>query len=360
MRKGIFLLLYLLVAKVYAEVPPCTIKGGGILDNILLQFANAAVGWHNTIEPITRKFFFILFGVEFMWQLTVKKVFAGDIEKLWVFFFTRTILCFFFARYLVNIEMYRGIIEFFAGIGGKIGGYSLNLVPGSGIDIFSPSAVLSNFSCMADMIHSATDSTGTFDYLTLKLTLAIIQVIIFIVLIFIAYYLMQILLQAYLLIYAGFIFAGFAGSSWTRSYWERYTSAAISVGAKFLVVSLLMGVLNVQMKGWAGEINQAMNSDLTILAAVIFRVCGVAIVISMAIWRLPEWFANALSGQISSHDGGAASSAINMPFRQENFSGKYTSGKGNASDKAIPGLADLAARRNFNNAAGRSNTPNPL
>lgn len=355
----IFFICYLITG-VYAADPVCTIKGGGVLDNILLQFGNAAVGWHNTIEPLTRKFFFILFGMEFMWQLTVKKVFAGDIEKLWVFFFTRTVLCFFFAKYLINIEMYRGIIEFFAGIGGKIGGYSLNLSSGSGLNVISPSAILSNFSCMADMIHAATDNTSTFDYVTLKITLAIIQVIMFIVLIFIAYYLMQILLQAYLLIYAGFIFAGFAGSAWTRNYWERYTSATISVGAKFLVVSLLLGVLNTQMQSWANDINVAMKSDLTILAGVIFRVCGVAIIISLAIWRLPEWFAGVLNGQISSGGSSTSITSHTTSFGKDDSRGKYTPDKGNMSDKGIPNLVDVATGRNLNQTTGNGNTLNPL
>ena len=60
--------------------------------------------------------------------------------------------------------------------------------PGSGMNTLGPSAVISNFSCIADMIHTATDQTGTLDYITLKITLAIIQVILFIVLIIVLIY----------------------------------------------------------------------------------------------------------------------------------------------------------------------------
>ncbi len=336
MNKIKYFIVCLLIASVYADQSPCIIKGGGILDNILLQFGNAATSWQNTIEPIAKKFFFLLFSMEFMWQLIVKKVFAGDIEKLWVFFFTRTVLCFFFAKYLVNIEMYRGIIEFLSGLGSSIGGFSLNMKPGSGMNTIGPSAVISSFSCMADMIHTATDQTGTLDFITLKITLAIIQVILFIVLIFIAYYLMQVILQAYLIVYADFLFAGFAGSSWTRDYWERYLGAAISVGAKFFVVCLLMGVLNAQMKIWVNDINQAMNSDLIILAAVICRVCATAIIISLALWQLPDWFASALGGQVRASDG---SSDINTTSSggsmNEGSSGGQNSSTSISSGKSI-------------------------
>ncbi|HLX53628.1 MAG TPA: type IV secretion system protein, partial [Aquella sp.] len=343
------------------------IKGGGILDDILLQFGNAATSWQNTIEPIAKKFFFILFGMEFMWQLAVKKVFAGDIEKLWVFFFTRTVLCFFFAKYLINIEMYRGIIEFLSGLGSSIGGFSLNMKPGSGMNTLGPSAVISNFSCMADMIHTATDQTGMLDYITLKIVLAIIQVILFIVLIFIAYYLMQIMLQAYLIVYAGFLFAGFAGSAWTKDYWQRYISTTISVGIKFFVVCLLMGVLNAQMKSWATDINQAMNSDLTILASVILRVCATAIIISLAIWQLPEWLASALSGQINANDnspGGNLSSNAGSGYENGMNKGGSNSGaandSGNRSSTISGKLINLASGRGDSSGSNNTDKLNPF
>lgn len=358
-----FLIICILIVNGYADSSSCVIKGGGILDDVLLQFGNAATSWQTAVEPIAKKFFFILFGMEFMWQLTVKKVFAGDIEKLWVFFFTRTVLCFFFAKYLVNIEMYRGIIEFLSGLGSRMGGFSLDMKPG-GMNTLTPSAVLSNFSCMADMIHTATDQSGTFDYITLKITLAIIQVLLFVVLIFIAYYLMQILLQAYLVVYAGFIFAGFAGSSWTRDYWQRYISATISVGAKFLVVCLIMGVLNTQMKSWANDINHAVNADLSVLAGVICRVFATALIISLALWKLPEWFAAILGGQISLSDGlPSTNSSVservmnNGHASQSNSSASNNSGKG-ISDRAV----DLGGvnRGGGNQGSNMANKLNPF
>jgi P-type conjugative transfer protein TrbL len=362
-----YLLVFLFISIAYADVPSCVIKGGGVLDDILLQFGNAATGWQNTIEPITKKFFFILFGMEFMWQLTVRKVFAGDIEKLWVFFFTRTVLCFFFARYLINIEMYRGIIEFLSGLGSSLGGFSLNMKTGSGLNTLGPSAVISNFSCMADMIHTATDQTGTFDYITLKITLAIIQVLLFIVLIFIAYYLMQVIIQAYLLIYAGFIFAGFAGSSWTKNYWERYISTTISVGVKFFVVCLIMGVLNAQMKNWATDINQAVNADLTVLAGVICRVFVTAVVISLALWQMPEWMAVVLGGHISLTDSSPGPSQATYEGsggktggnKDGSDSGDNNSGTGNRPNIAGR-LVNLATGGTGSGKSGASNNINPF
>ena len=104
MRIKLFFLLIIASGAIYAN-PVCQIKGGGVFDNLILQFANVGSKWQHEINPLARKIFFILFAMEFMWQLAVKKVFAGDVEKLWVFFFTRVALCFFFAKYLVDVDL---------------------------------------------------------------------------------------------------------------------------------------------------------------------------------------------------------------------------------------------------------------
>lgn len=298
MKLKLVLVLFLISGLSYAAGTACIVKGGGILDGLLMQFGNVTNQWQDVINPLTKKIFFILFGMEFMWQLTVKKVFAGDVEKLWVFFFTRTVLCFFFAKYLVNIALYRDVIMYFTELGSKLGGFSLNIHGGS-IATLGPSEVMSNFSCLADMIHTATDQSGTISFIAVKLTLAIIQVLLFLTLIFIAFYLMRIVLQAYLIIYIGFLFAGFAGSSWTFAYWQRYLSAVIAVGIKLFIVCLIMGVLNGEMKSWANDINRATEQGLDILMGVILHVFGTSVIIALSIWQLPEWFAATVTGQLS-------------------------------------------------------------
>ncbi len=288
----------------------CSVQGGGILDNVVTQFGNAAASWENQINPIARKIFFILFGMEFMWQLAVNKVFAGDVEKLWVFFFTRTVLCFFFAKYIINVKLYQKIIEYFINLGSNIGGYSLSLNAGSNFNSLGPSEIISNFSCIANAIHQVTDSTGSLEYLTLKFTLAIIQVVLFVVLSLIAFYLIKVILQTYFLLYAGFILTGFAGSSWTMSFWQRYIQAISGMAIKFLAVTFLLGVLTTQMKGWAADINAAGN--IVDLAAVILKVLGSAIIIALLSHELPEWAASVLAGNVNMRFSAQVTSTSNV------------------------------------------------
>ena len=222
----------------------CTVEGGGLLDTLVSLFGKTASNWQTHINPIAKRTFFILFGMEFMWQLAVKKVFAGDVEKLWVFFFTRVVLCFFFAKYIVDVRLYQQIIEYFASLGSQISGYSLSLSPGGNFGNLGPSEIISNFACIADSIHKITDNTGTFQYITLKLSLAMVQVFLFVVLSILAFDLMKVILQAYFVLYAGFILTGFAGSSWTMSFWQRYMQVVFAIGIKFLTVCFLLGILS--------------------------------------------------------------------------------------------------------------------
>ena len=286
----------------------CTVLPGGILDNIVSQFSNAGYAWQSKINPIVKQIFYALFAMEFMWQLTVKKVFAGDVEKLWVFFFTRTILGFFFARYVINVSLYQEIIEYFANLGSISSGYTLSLTAGQNFKSLGPSEIISNFSCISNAISAVTDGTGAFDYITLKITLAIMQVILLVVLSLTAFYIIKVILQAYFLLYAGFILTGFAGSSWTMSFWQRYLQAVAGVAIKFLAVSFLLGVLMMQMQGWATDVSAA--KDIVALGAVILKVLGSAVIISLLCSELPEWAASTLASNINMQFGEGLGGAV--------------------------------------------------
>jgi P-type conjugative transfer protein TrbL len=288
----------------------CTVAPGGVLDNIVSQFSNAGYAWQSKINPIVKQIFYALFAMEFMWQLTVKKVFAGDIEKLWVFFFTRMVLGFFFAHYIINVSLYQEIIEYFANLGSVSSGYTLSLSAGQNFKNLGPSEIVSNFSCISNAISAVTDGTGAFDYITLKITLAIMQVILLVVLSLTAFYIIKVILQAYFLLYAGFILTGFAGSSWTMGFWQRYLQAVAGVAIKFLAVSFLLGVLMVQMQGWATDVNAA--KDIVALGAVILKVLGSAVIISLLCSELPEWAASTLASNVNIQFGEGLGGAVDM------------------------------------------------
>lgn len=311
----------------------CHIKGGGILDDLVTQFGNAAQGWQTQINPMAKKIFYALFTLEFLWQLVIKKVFSGDIEKLWVFFFTRVILGFFFAKFLINPELYQAAIVSIAKIGTNLGGYTLDLTPGTNFGSLSPSEIISHFSCLSDTIHKLTDDTGVMQYITLKFTLAIAQVVLLVVLTFIAYSIMKVILQTYFLLYVGFFLTGFAGSSWTSSYWEKYVQALSSMGIKFLSVSLIMGVLKTEIATWSNNINSA-NGDISQLSVILLQILISSIVMAFVIRDLPEWAASQLAGSISLRYDSASSNVASFMSGQSGSSSTNSGISNRAIDAA--------------------------
>ncbi|MDQ5920192.1 MAG: type secretion system protein TrbL [Pseudomonadota bacterium] len=278
----------------------CIVHAGGFLDSLVTKFANTSSVWQNEINPIAKRLFSLLFALEFMWQLVVKKIFAGDVEKIWVFFFTRTILGFLFAHYITNPELYQQVIEYVANLGSKVSGYTLSLTPGNNYyNSLSPSEVIGNFACIADSIHQISDKTGSFNYLTVKFALAIMQVLLFVVLAFLSFYLMKVILQAYFLLYAGFLLTGFAGSSWTVTFWQQYVKAISGTCIKFLAVCFILGILEGEVRGWAAQINAAyIANDIIILSGVVLNILGSSIVMLLLSYQLPEWAALTLTNNV--------------------------------------------------------------
>lgn len=277
----------------------CNPQSGGQLDNMVFDFVKNSTSWIEETNKIAHKIFMLLFAMEFLWQLVVKKVFTGDIEKLWVFFLARIILGLFFAKYIINVELYKGIIQYMAGLGMHIA--KLGLDPSSvKLTDLGPSRIMGYFACVSDAVHKITDDVGTFEFITLKMTLVIMQVLLFVILSMMAYCVIVVYIQMYFLLYAGFILTGFAGSSWTFGYWQKYIQTVSYIAIKFFVICILMGMLMTAMTSWSDKfVNVVQNYNVVELAAVFLNVLGTAIILGMTMWQLPDWAATALSATIN-------------------------------------------------------------
>lgn len=308
MKWILFIFLFFMGSTVLAD-DVCLVSGGSrTLDTILNKFATTAFGWSSQIEIYAKRIFLMLFGMEFMWQLTVKKVFAGDVEKLWVFFFTRTVMGFFFYRYLVNMDLYVGIIQYFTNLGGQISGFIINASTGN-IQM-GPSEVLGYMNCMVSAIDKSSNIAGGITHPVFSIFMGFSQVIIIVCLSIIAFTLFKTLVQAYFMQYAGFIMTGFAGSSWTQPFWNGYLRGISSIAVKLFAICLVMSLISGVFATWAAQISsdlQHFENDtsalISTLTADIFLILATSIVICMIAYQLPEWAASILSGHINANFG---------------------------------------------------------
>ncbi len=281
--------------------------GTGSLDVILTKFATTSMGWLTTTEKWAKIIFGILFGLEFMWQLSVRKVFAGDVEKIWVFVFTRLCLGFFFGKYLVNIELYTGIISLFMKIGTEAGG--INIDPSSGVVKFGPSEILNYMNCVTYAMDKSSSNLGI-SHIGMSMFMGIAEAVMMIALSVIAFIVMKALLQSYFMQYGGFVMTGFAGSSWTQSFWNGYLKGIISVSVKLLACCLIMSLLMGVIQAWGNQIiadyNHFGNDTATLIVALssdLMLALGTSIIMAMIAYQLPEWAASILSGEINANFG---------------------------------------------------------
>lgn len=277
----------------------CFIKQGGVFDDLIFKFFGQLVATGKYSQHISHIIFMTLFSCEFLWQLTVKKVFAGDIEKIWVFFFTRASLGFFFANYFTNIDFYQGIIEFFINFGCKISGLDFksgSQIGASILDGMSPSGLISYFTCTLDLFHSVGETTGMVTYIVTKVVLALTEVLLFVIMVLICYQIIELFIKTYFILYAGFILTGFAGSSWTFNYWQRYFQQIIAISIEFLMMCILLGMLKYNVINWQHKIVGHM--DLQNMVMYIFNIVGIALLFERLMHSLPQWASNKLAGEI--------------------------------------------------------------
>lgn len=288
------------ITNAFAANNACVIHAqGGLLDKFIGDFASIAVSLGAKSDQYAHWIFWLLFAFEFMWQLVIKKVFAGDIEKLWLFFFTRMILGMFFAKYIINLELYKGIISFFATFGSELAKINFKITDG-GASLFhglTPSMIISYFSCVADAVHAVTDGSGVISYITLKVFFAIMLIIVFMLLLVLAFVLIKVLFQTYILLYAGFILVGFAGSSWTMNYWQRYLQAISAMAIKFMIITVLMGFIQAESVNWMTQISNARGS-IQGLAGALISILGETTIFTLIAYQLPEWAGTVLAGEV--------------------------------------------------------------
>lgn len=241
-RLILFILVTILVTNSYAA-NTCTVSPGGTagFDTILNTYATITSSWATTILPYAIKIFWLFFGLEFLYQLTFKKVLAFDIQKLYVFFVVRIFSAYMFAYVFLDINFYLGIITYFTNLGAKLGGVSITLSGGSSGMEISPSSIMNFLECEYAVPATAMAAASLSPLGGQLFAMLLFAALVLIMSIPIA--LMITMIDAYVVIFGGFILCGFSGSNWTQSYWQKYLSYVGGVAIRLFVTCLILGVV---------------------------------------------------------------------------------------------------------------------
>lgn len=220
---------------------------GGVFDTIINGFSGATSKWQGKFLPIAQYIFWTISLLEFTYQLAFKKLLPGEINKLWVFVVTRVVLITLMAQFVLNINVYSGIIDWLIHLGALVGGvdlsttgttikYSVSELWGTLWNMWAPT--------LAVLVGAGTASSVALP--ALGGFLFNIAFAILIVMLIMCSIVMLTLIEAYFVLFGGMFLMGFAGSSWTMNYWQKYLSYVAAVGVRLMFTSLVLGVLSVQ------------------------------------------------------------------------------------------------------------------
>ena len=297
----------------------------GFLDGILNQAEAMTAGWTNTAIQIAMGLFAMLVVIDFTWfamQQTLKK---AEISELLVSLMFKVVAIFFFFTLLVMAPTWIPMIsDSFMAAGARISGTTM--------DQFTPSGILSSgLDAAAQLVnaHEAQQTAaaaadrglpdvgrivgGLFGTIIIGLT-ALIVVIAFAIL---ALQFIVVMLEAMIVMGAGALMLGFSGSKWTMNFAEKYIGYAVSVGAKLLVVALLVGFGQEFADGIIAHWQQLRTASgaAAIATSDYLSIAGGSLIFGAMSFMLPGIAGSFLSGAASmslSNTAGGMSSAV-MP-----------------------------------------------
>jgi type IV secretion system protein TrbL len=281
---------------------PAYAQGANVLDGIVQQFQNQATGWESTLSSLALQTFAILATIELAWA-GFKLAFRGSDLSEWLAEIVNQILFMgFFLALLQNSSTWgTAIVSSFRQAGRSAGG--------AGVDpseIFTAGVSLAQKVMSQMSVMSPAASVG----------FMIAAIVILACFALIAAEMVVTLVQSYIVIAAGVLNMAFGGSRWTKDIAIATIRYTVSVGAKLMMLQLLVSVGQTLIVNWSNQFTTVDNSGLLILI-------GSAIVMLAIVKIVPDEFqkvvggasisnGSALVGAAAAVGGGVAGAAAGM------------------------------------------------
>ena len=274
MRRNRLRALTLAVPMLLASHPSYA-QGAMVLDAIVQQFQAQAAGWEATLASLALQTFGILAGIELAWA-AFKLAFRGADVSEWLAEIVNQILFIgFFLALLQNASTWgTAIVDSFRQAGRSASGVGVN--PS---EVFTAGVSLAQ-KVMSEMSFMAPAASVGF------MIAAIVIVICFAL---IAAWMVVTLVQSYIVIAAGVINMAFGGSRWTKDIAISTVRYTVSVGAKLMMLQLLVSVGQNLITNWSNQFATVDNAGLLILI-------GSSVVMLAIVKVVPDEFQRVVGG----------------------------------------------------------------
>lgn len=268
-RSGLALGLVLAVAL------PAHAQSVNVLDGVIRQFQGQAAGWEATLQALALRTFGTLAVIEMTWS-AAKLAFRGADMSEWMAEIINQILTLgLFLALLQNAATWgTAIVESYRAAGVAAGATAV-----------APSDVFASGVALGQKVLGQMSLWSPAASVSLMIAAIVIEVCFALM----AATMVITLVQSYIAISAGVLNMAFGGSRWTRDIAISTFRYALSVGAKLLMLQLLISVGQNIVLGWAAQFSDMTNSSLLILI-------GASVVMLALVKVLPDEFQRVVGG----------------------------------------------------------------
>jgi type IV secretion system protein TrbL len=260
---------------VLAAAAPAHAQSAGTLDQIVAQFQSRAAGWEGTLQSLALQTFGILALIELAWA-AFRLAFRGADLSEWLAEVVNQILFLgFFLALLQNSGTWgRAIIDSFRQAGQAAGG--VGVAPS---DVFAAGVDLAQKVMSQMSIWAPAASVG----------LIVAGIVIEVCFALMAALMVVTLVQSYIVIAAGVINMAFGGTRWTKDVAVATVKYTVSVGAKLMVLQLLVSIGDSLITSWAASFQDVTAASLCILI-------GCSVVMLAIVSIVPDEFQRVVGG----------------------------------------------------------------
>ena len=264
-----------LAAAMLAIAAPASAQSANVLDQIVSQFQSRSAGWEGALRNFALGTFGILATIEFAWA-AFKLAFRGADVSEWLAELVNQILFlgFFLALLQNSVTWGNAIISSFRQAASAAGGGGI-----APSDVFTAGVELAQKIISQISVWAPGASVG----------LIIAGIVVDVCFALMAACMVLALVESYLIISMGVLFMAFGGSRWTKDYAISTVRYTVSVGAKLMVLQLLVSIGVGLIQSWVSSFSDITAPSLCILI-------GCSIVMLALVQTLPETMQRIVNG----------------------------------------------------------------
>lgn len=324
MRSRIKQRLLLLIPALLLLAPSWAFAGTSGTGEVLSTFTSATSGWYNSLLSVAEGIFYVLFGVDFVYLVAQWLIGGKDVHEIFTSFIKKIMTIGVFYTILLNAhELIGWVMSGFQQAGTDAAG-----TPHTGISWILSTGVSFFVACVKGPVKAAT-SGGLPGLLWNTLTTGgglevsviigafaglITGIMAVLALIYLALEYIAIQLEALLVGSIGVIMLGFSGSRWTAQHGEGYLKYALSVGVRFLVLTVWVAFIESTaptiVKTLLAGVKHAGADNIPNVLSAYANVLIFVILIAWMAKKLPSIAGSIMTGSSSMSGGELLGSAV--------------------------------------------------